>query len=703
MNRTATLLSSALFASIGTVVAENPRIEEVVVYGVLSPFSALKSDTPIMETSRSISIITEQQMIDRGALTLDDTFTYSAGVIGETYGYATRADWIKVRGLDVPQYQDSLQSLFGNYNNTRPHIYTLEQVEILKGPASVLYGQGSPGGLVNVVSKRPDEDTSHQIVTEYGNFEHAQVAVDSTGKLSSSGDWLYRFIGIYKDSDTQVDHISEKITVVAPSITWRATESTDITMLLNYTDSQTDTAAQFLPVAGTLDPAANGKHIDSSNYLGEPSYNKYDATTTSITLLASHQFSDIWSMEFTSRYTDGDADYQQAWPSYIGGDRYVYNSDGSLYKDGTVPRSFYRSESTSEQATVDVRFRADFDTGAIAHNVLLGSQYQNVSLGDAGYYAFALGFDFATRGPDTEFGDQYWINVFNPVYGNVPPEDLLNALFTQGPDTQVDDTGLYSSDHITYENWHLTVGARWDKTENKTGDISQDDDEFSGSAGVLYEFSTGFAPYVNYAESFEPVIGDNGNGQPLKPQKGEQLEAGLKYQPQSFPALMTLAWYDLDVSNLRDPLSKPGTFEQQSGVTTIKGIEFEGMAQLGDVSVELNLSHLDTETQDGWHLASVPKKQASSWISWRPQGTWNGFKTGAGIRYVGSSWGGIDQIKTPSYTLGDLMIGWQADQWDVALNVRNLTDKDYYATCLTRGGCFPGEQRTIVGRFTYQF
>lgn len=686
-----------------TVLAQSTDIEETIVYGKLSKYSALKSDTPILETSRSISVITEQQILDRGALTLDDTFTYSAGVIGETFGYATRGDWIKVRGLDVPQYQDSLQSLFGNYNNTRPHIYTLEQVEILKGPASVLYGQGSPGGIVNVISKRPRAESAHEVVAQYGTFNNRQLALDSTGALSESGDWLYRFVGAHKDSETQVDFVDEKTTVLAPSITWLPTSETEISLLLNYTDSDSDTAAQFLSVSATLERGPNGRRIDSSRYLGEPDFNKYNAKTFAATLLASHRFNDIWSMELTSRYTDAEADYQQAWPSFIGGDRFVYNADGTLYKNGTVPRSFFRSDSTSEQTAIDARLRANFEIGSTDHNILMGAQYQDVSTGDAGYYHFALGYLFQPGAPTSAVGDQYWINVFDPVYGNVPPTDLLNSIYSENPETATKSTGLYISDQVTLGNWHLSVGGRWDETESKTENVRQKDDAISVSAGVLYQFENGLAPYANYAESYEPVIGGNGAGQPLEPQEGEQIEIGFKYQPTGFPAILTIAWFDLEQSNLPDPLTRPGTFQQQSGITTIEGLELEGAAQFGDFRVELNLSKLDTKTQDGWRLASVPEKQGSTWITWRPQERLLGFKAGAGVRYVGETWGGIDQIRTPSYTLGDLMLGWEQGHWDFTVNVRNIANEDYLATCLSRGDCFPGEDRTVVGRVGFTF
>lgn len=707
MKRSIALLSMSLTIFSGPSFAgENKQglsLEEIHVYGTLSRFSALKSDTPIMETARSVSIISEQQVIDRGALTLDDTFTYSAGVIGKTYGYATRGDWIKVRGLDVPQYQDSLQSLFGNYNNTRPHIFTLEQVEILKGPASVLYGQGSSGGLVNVISKRPREEASHKLTAEYGTFDLSQLSLDSTGAISSSGNWLYRFVGVYKDANTQIDEVDEDIIVLAPSVSWRPTEGTDVTLLLNYTDTQSDTAAQFLPISGTLEPGPIGERVQSDTYLGDPNFNKYDAKTLAITLLASHQINDIWSIEFTSRYTDAQAQYQQAWPAFIGDDRYVYNSDGSLYENGTVPRSWFRSDADSEQIAVDVRLRAEFETGAINHNVLMGTQYQDVTTGDAGYYAFALGYQYVPGDQHSGGAQQYWVNVFEPTYGNTPPADELNALYTQGPETTVNDLGLYVSDHISFNNWNLTLGLRWDATESDTQGEKQQDDEVSVSVGALYQFDNGLAPYASYAESFEPVVGDNGAGEPLAPQKGKQVELGIKYQPESFPALITLAWFDLEQSNLPDPLSLPGEYEQQSGNANIEGIELEGIAQLGDFELQLNWSKLDTESADGYRFASVPENQASSWVTWRPQGDLVGLRMGAGVRYVGETWGGVDQIKTPSYTLGDLMLGYAWNNWDFALNVRNAQDKDYYATCLARGDCFAGDRRTVVGRVSYQF
>lgn len=701
-------LAFLLFAVARPVLAqEGPTdevLEEIVVEGRLTRYSALKADTPIMETARSVSIEDRQQLLDKGAINLADSYLYSSGVTGETYGFATRGDWVKVRGLNVPEYRDSLQALFSNYNNTRPDIYTIEQVEILKGPASVLYGQGSPGGIVNVVSKTPRAGAASEFGLEYGNFDRVQVAADINGSIDGEGRWLYRLIGVHRDTDTQVDFISEDALVIAPSLTWRPSDDTNITLLANFQQTDSDAGAQFLPIDGTLLPAPDGRFIDPEVYLGEPGFNKYDTETRSLTLLADRQLDETWSLEATARYTDGEADYRQAWPAFIGGNRYVFNPDGSLYEDGSVPRTFYDSFATSEQKAIDLRARADFSTGEIAHEVLFGVQFQDVTTENDNAYAFALGYDFATGGPDAILGDAYWINVFDPEYGAVPPQAVMDQYFFDAPAAHTRDLGLYVSDQISYANWRFTLGLRADDVETDNGSTTQKDDAISGSVGALYQFENGISPYVSYAESFEPVVGvDNVTGAAFEPQEGRQYEAGFKYLDAGSGSFATFAWFDIEQSNLSNPNSLVNAPSQQEGVARITGVEVEGILTLGDFRIEGNVSRLDTENPDGFRLASVPEVQASAWFGYRPQADWQGFKAGLGVRYVGESYDGTDSLKTPSYTLGDVMVGYETERWDFSINLRNLTDEDYMATCLARGDCFPGESRTVVGRAVMKF
>ena len=705
-----TLALAALAALAGERVhaqqpADDPGLEEVVVTGTLSRFGATKSDTPIMDLARSVSIETQQDLLDKGALNLADAYVYSAGVAGERYGFATRGDWLAVRGLDVPEYRDSLQALFGNYNNTRPDIYTIEQVEILKGPASVLYGQGTAGGIVNVVSKTPRAGLGSELVAGAGNFGRQQLAADLNGSLGDSGDWLYRVVGVYRNSDTQVEEVQDDAVVFAPSLRWQPGDDTAITLLANIQRTDSDTGAQFHPVDGTLRPAPNGGEIPFDAYTGEPGFNRYDTDSESLTLLAEHQLNDTWSIESTARWTSGSSDYRQAWVAFSGGDRYARNPDGSLYGDGTVPRTFYVAENSSEQYAIDTRARARFATGDASHHLLMGVQYQDVETDTDTAYLYALGFDFATRGPDDGFGDRFWINTLNPVpTGRFPDQALVDSFFADTPAATTEDLGLYINDHITLGPWNLTLGLRYDEVDTDTGATTQSDDALSTSVGLLYQSDLGIAPYASYAESFEPVVGtDNVTNQALQPQEGEQVEYGIKYQSPAGNVVVTLARFDTEVSNLPNPNSLVNAGSQQEGVSKVEGTELEAYLRLGAFSLELNASRLDMENPDGFTFASVPEEQLSAWLGWRPGGELAGLRAGAGIRYVGESWDGTDSLRTPDYTLGDLMLGYTLGAWDLALNVRNVTDKEYMATCLARGDCFLGEARTVVGRFTYRF
>lgn len=660
---------------------EKENIEEIIVEGELSRYSATKMATPIFETARSISIEDQQQLLDKGVLELADAYVYAPGVYGQSYGFATRGDWVKVRGLNVAEYRDSLQALFGNYNNTRSHVYTLEQVEILKGPSSVLYGQGSPGGLVNVVSKRPEDEAYREVVAEYGNFNRKQIAADLTGPLDDAGKFLYRMIAVYRDADTQIDHVEDDAVVFAPSITWRPSMSTNITILGNYQDYNGQAAAQFLPHEGTIFPAPNGQYMDPNVFLGEPEFDRYDTKTKSITLLADHNFSASWGMEATARYTKGEADYRQSWPSFIGGNRYIDD-------EGNVLRTFYQSDAASDQYAADVRVRGEFTTGGLEHNLLVGIDYQDVTTDNDYYYPFAL----------PGFG----INVFNPVYGNVPTEAELGPYY-DNPETKNEQVGFSIQDQVRVGRLLVTLGLRGDKVKSDTGTATQDDKELSTSVGFMYQLPGGFSPYASFSESFEPVVGTKFDGSAYDPQKGKQYEVGIKYQPEGTNALITVSYFDIDQSNLVTPDPDHPGFSVQEGSVTIKGFEFEALGSVGDFTLEGNYSHLDTETSAGFRLDSIPAHQASSWVTWRPSDMMLGFKAGFGVRYVGASWDGADNIKTPSYTLADAMVGYETERFDLSLNVHNLTDKQYIATCIARGDCFIGKDRTVVARLAVKF
>ena len=228
-----------------------PGIDNILVVGKPSRFGATKSEIPILETPRSVAVITQEEFNARGALSLSNTLNYTAGVTGNAFGFATRGDFTSIRSLDAPEYQDNLQVLFGTYNNARADIYTLEQVEVLKGPASVLYGQAAPGGIVSTVSKVAGPDRlGKEVVFTAGNYDRYQGSVDMGFDLSGDGRFTARFVGIYRNSDTQVDYVNDDAIVIAPSLTFED-DRTSITALFNFTDRNSDASSQFLPLSVT--------------------------------------------------------------------------------------------------------------------------------------------------------------------------------------------------------------------------------------------------------------------------------------------------------------------------------------------------------------------------------------------------------------------------------------------------------------------
>ncbi|MEE4205240.1 MAG: TonB-dependent siderophore receptor [Erythrobacter sp.] len=681
---------------------DDEKTEEsvILVTGEVSTFGATKSEIPILETSRSVSVITNEEWRERGALTLDDTLNYTAGVVGDTFGFSTRGDFPRVRGLNVPEYLDNIQVLFGFYNNARSDIFTLEQVEVLKGPASVLYGQGSPGGIINTVSKRARPDkTDAEVYVEYGTFDRAQVSADIGVDLSGDGTLTGRLVTIYRDAGTQVDFVNDDAFIVAPSITYDDGR-TVMTLLANYTDRDSDTAHQFLPLAVSGCPsdevtisaaavcAGNiTQEVDPSLYVGDPAFNRYDTESFSLTGFLEHRFNDVLGFEATARYRDNSADYRQVWVSFLGA------GNPRVLPDGTaIARSWYDAPASSDQFAVDGRFRANFETGPIRHEVLAGINYQTVdTLLEAAFLSRPTAF-----------------NLLAPVYdgSEIPTQADFDAARGRSVN-EIDSIGYYINNQMEIGDLVLNAGVRFDDLETGNGTTSQEDSATSVSFGALYRTPIGLNPYVSYAESFQAVVGnDQVTNQPLLPQEGEQIEVGLKFQPPGTRTYVTLAYFGIEQSNLPNPAGLPNAPSQQEGVARIDGFELEAQTAIGDIYLDAAFSLLDTEDPAGLRFPSVPEVQGAAWASWRPsQGALAGFVLGGGVRYAegNESRSGAVLVEPDGYTVFDGLVGYDFDRYSITLNARNLFDSEFYGTCLARGDCFPGEVRTIQLRAGVRF
>ena len=655
--------------------------------------SATKTDTPLIETPQAISVITRDQMEAQGVQTLRQVTAYTAGAVSNYFD--SRQDTFKARGGDVTQYLDGMVRFIGYWNDTRPDPYTLERVEFLRGPSSVLYGQGSVGGVLNLTSKRPQAETQREVQVQLGSNARKQLAADMTGKLTQDGEWLYRLVAVGRDSDTQVDHVRDDRLVIAPTVTWKPSAATSLTLQLTHQKDKSGSLIGFFPWQGTQLPNRYGQ-IPTNTFISEPGWDRYNSESTSWGYLFSHQIDSAWTVRQNLRRSVSDVDYRTLYTSFAANAalgrpaRPVFNADNR-----TVLRDASWTLGNARMLLVDTQVEGKLRWGETEHTVLGGLDVQRNHWGQQSWRAVAPAID-----------------IYNPVYGNFTAPSA--SALARVPSVEQRQLGFYAQDQIKWGRFTATLGLRHDNAKSDTEGrpaAAADDKAWSKRAGVTYQMDGGWAPYAGYSESFQPLGGANAYGTPFKPQRGEQWEAGVKWQPPGQGINAFAAVYQLREKNRKttDPGNPLNSL--QIGEVKVKGFEAEVQASLarnwdftvGYAFTDAKISRSNTGDQ-GQPVASTPRHTASAWLSHRfaSEGR-GGWTVGAGVRYTGSQWSGTSAISTPAATLADAMVAYDAGDWRVAFNVVNLADKVHITQCLARGDCFYGQARTYTLTSTYRF
>ena len=667
---------------------ESPR------YQAPDATTATKTDTPIIETPQSVSVISAEQLRDLGALTLQDAFRYSAGVRADAYGLDSRTDSAIVRGTEYVQYQDGLRSLFGFYNNVRTDVYALDSVEVVRGPSSVLYGQGTSGGMVNVNSKRPQTEAAHELRAEYGDYQRRQYAVDFTGPVTSDASLSYRIVGLHRNAATQVDYVQDNREFIAPSLTWRPSGWFEWTVLGNVQKDRSGSSTAFLPWEGTIQNNPNGQ-IPTHRFVSEPGFDRYNTDQEAVTSLLKIALGAHWTLSQNARYMESESDYHTMFPNIYTGDPYLLNP----FRRDSVLRITYIQDARVRAITSDHRLGGEFSTGFVDHQLLLGVDATKVTTRERQGQLGAL-----------QIVQQGLFDLYDPEYGDfiLPEAAALPELVTR-------QTGYYIQNQMTFGE-HLIALAGWRRDEARSeqaGSPVQEDEEDSLRAGLLYRFDAGFSPYVSYSESFNPVAQLDADGNPFQPIRGEQWEAGLKYQPPSFPALITATVFEINEENRLAPGENPAE-QVQLGTAEIKGAELEaGVTWPGVLDLLLAYTYLDAFSDAGDNadegarikpLAAVADEVAALWMRFH-FGSLGlpGLSIGAGLRYTSAVPDEGETVEVPSTTLFDAMIAYEQRNWRLAVNGTNLEDETVIATCLERGDCFYGPRRNVVGSLTIHF
>jgi iron complex outermembrane receptor protein len=673
----------ALLAALPTHADEAVEVESVIVTARGQVQTDVgKLDATLAETPQAISVITARDFTMRGALSLQETLRYMAGVSAEPFGNDGRNDDSLVRGVEAPIYLDGLRQTFGFYT-PRTEIYGLSQVEVLKGPAGSLYGSGVIGGLIDQTSKRPLFERQGAVTVSYGTFDRAQLSADVTGPLNDSRTLAARLVVVARDSNTQVDHVPDNRFMVAPSLTWRPDDKTSVTLLGIYQKDDTGTISAFQPYVASLG-ASGDRRLPSDRFLSEPGWEMYRTEKTSISLLVEHQFNDVLSLSSRTRYQRSTLDYQSIYP-----DSYSNPTDPFIDPDHeVVNRYIWAIYPRMTALTTDNHAELKFDTAGVRHAVLAGVDYERFTQRDT-----------AISGMTTP------INIYHPVYGDF----TVPASYTDPSERQT-QLGFYLQDHIRIgERLALLAGVRRDKAVDTLKDKSRQSDEATTyRAAAIYDLDHNISPYVSYSESFLPTTGTTFAGATFKPTTGKQWEVGVKWKPTP-DGLVTVAAYKITERNrlTSDPVNP--FFSVQTGEAELRGVEVEGQFRVVGFDVSGAATFADTEiTQSntpaevGQQLEGAPRRQASMFVSrsfpLRDKAT---LIFGGGVRYVGDTFSGT--VRTPSYTLGDLYAAIDWRDWSLAVNANNITNKLYYASCLARGDCFLGVRRTVNVALTRQF
>jgi len=654
----------------------------VVTANRTDSFAGTKTETPVIETPQPITVISDDVFLSQGAINISDTVRYAAGITANPYGRDTRVDGFVIRGIDALQFRDGMRDIFSYYASITSDPYNFSRVEVVRGPASVLFGQGSIGGLVNLVSKTPGFETQGEISAVYGSYDRKEILGDVNLALSDT--FAIRAVGRARDADTYVDHVPDDRVMFAPSVRWQPTPDTDITLLGLYQEDDGGSTSQFLPVVGTRLPNGTNPRLDRYLFVGKPGWDRYDGRSLQGGGSISQRFGDNVAVNLKARYIDSDLSYFTHYADSYSNPTNPYLDAArrqiGLYSDGSIARLNVFS--------TDNNVQIKFNTGAaVEHTLLAGLDYSWNKVRKRGGFGY-------------EVIDIYDIDYDALTIPSIDPN------FNRDTQKQL---GFYVQDQIRFwDRVSVVLGVRRDRvrTESRPASglnaVDAVDKATTFRAGIIGDIGAGFSPFFSYTESFLPIAG-SGNGA-LKPQTGRQFEAGVKWQP-DLKTLVTVTGFHIKETGR--PLFGPGSVVTQSGELTTKGFEVEGSRSLpGNFDLLVNYGYNKLVSRDTPFFDYLPRHNASIWSTKTVALSGDlSLRAGAGVRYTGKrrSIGPAWTLVTADNTQIDALAEMNWRQWRFAINATNLLGEKFYASCLSRGDCFVGAPRNVMGTVSYRF
>ncbi|HCL6626526.1 TPA: ferrichrome porin FhuA [Citrobacter amalonaticus] len=682
--------------------------------------TATKTDTPIQKVPQSISVVTAEEMALHQPKSVKEALSYTPGVAVGTRGASNTYDYLIIRGFAADgqsqnNYLNGLKMQGNFYNDAVIDPYMLERAEVMRGPVSVLYGKSNPGGLLNMVSKRPTTEPLKEVQFKMGTDSLFQTGFDFSDALDDDGVYSYRLTGLARSANAQQQGAEEQRYAIAPSFSWRPDDKTNFTFL-SYFQNEPETGYYgWLPKEGTVSTLPNGKRL-STDFNEGANNNTYSRNEKMVGYSFDHEFNDTFTVRQNLRYAENKVSQNSVYGYGMCSDP-LYSSNPSTSPCASVPQSQWGHTLTRQYVddneklqnfSVDTQLQSKFATGSVDHTLLTGVDFMRMRNDIDSWFGWA-----GSVAPS----DIYNLDRSDFDFGSHPgPGAAYRVLNKQK------QTGLYAQDQMQWDKVLVTLGGRYDWAQQDSLDReentqhSRNDNEFTWRGGVNYLFDNGVTPYFSYSESFEPASTVGANGSIFAPSKGKQYEAGVKYVPNDRPIVITGAVYQLTKTNnlMADP--NGSFFSVEGGEIRSRGVEVEAKAALSaSVNVVGSYTYTDAEyTTDtnykGNTPPQVPKHMASLWGDYTMfDGPLSGLTLGTGVRYTSSSYGDpANSFKVGSYTLVDALVRYDLARLgmagsNVALHVNNLFDREYVASCFNTYGCFWGAERQVVATATFRF
>ena len=682
--------------------------------------TATKTDTPIQKVPQSISVVTAEEMALHQPKSVKEALSYTPGVAVGTRGASNTYDYLIIRGFAADgqsqnNYLNGLKMQGNFYNDAVIDPYMLERAEVMRGPVSVLYGKSNPGGLLNMVSKRPTTEPLKEVQFKMGTDSLFQTGFDFSDALDDDGVYAYRLTGLARSANAQQQGAEEQRYAIAPSFSWRPDDKTNFTFL-SYFQNEPETGYYgWLPKEGTVSTLPNGKRL-STDFNEGANNNTYSRNEKMVGYSFDHEFNDTFTVRQNLRYAENKVSQNSVYGYGMCSDP-LYSSNPSTSPCASVPQSQWGHTLTRQYVddneklqnfSVDTQLQSKFATGSVDHTLLTGVDFMRMRNDIDSWFGWA-----GSVAPS----DIYNLDRSDFDFGSHPgPGAAYRVLNKQK------QTGLYAQDQMQWDKVLVTLGGRYDWAQQDSLDReentqhSRNDNEFTWRGGVNYLFDNGVTPYFSYSESFEPASTVGANGSIFAPSKGKQYEAGVKYVPSDRPIVITGAVYQLTKTNnlMADP--NGSFFSVEGGEIRSRGVEVEAKAALSaSVNVVGSYTYTDAEyTTDtnykGNTPPQVPKHMASLWGDYTMfDGPLSGLTLGTGVRYTSSSYGDpANSFKVGSYTLVDALVRYDLARLgmagsNVALHVNNLFDREYVASCFNTYGCFWGAERQVVATATFRF